>query len=63
MDVSNKGANMKIGINSDMGEGFGNYSICDDEALMGIVSIAREKKCARSRTLREIFVWGFYARV
>ena len=31
---------MKVGINSDMGEGFGNYSICDDEALMGIVSSA-----------------------
>ena len=31
---------MKVGINSDMGEGFGNYRICDDEALMGIVSSA-----------------------
>ncbi|MCK1281065.1 LamB/YcsF family protein [Bradyrhizobium sp. 61] len=31
---------MKIGINSDMGEGFGNYRICDDEALMGIISSA-----------------------
>src|SRR5437588_458767 len=31
---------MKIGINSDMGEGFGSYRICDDEALMGIISSA-----------------------
>ena len=31
---------MQIGINSDMVEGFGNYRICDDDALMGIVSSA-----------------------
>jgi UPF0271 protein len=42
MHVNNKedGSNMKVGINSDMGEGFGNYRICDDEALMGIISSA-----------------------
>lgn len=31
---------MKIDINSDMGEGFGVYQVCDDEALMGVVSSA-----------------------
>jgi UPF0271 protein len=31
---------MKIDINSDMGEGFGPYSLCDDEALMKVVSSA-----------------------
>lgn len=31
---------MKIDINSDMGEGFGPYSLCDDEALMQVVSSA-----------------------
>jgi 5-oxoprolinase (ATP-hydrolysing) subunit A len=31
---------MKIDLNSDMGEGFGPYSLCDDEALMDVVSSA-----------------------
>ncbi len=31
---------MKIDLNSDMGEGFGPYRLCDDEALMGVVSSA-----------------------
>jgi UPF0271 protein len=31
---------MKIDLNSDMGEGFGPYSLCDDEALMKVVSSA-----------------------
>lgn len=31
---------MKIGLNSDMGEGFGHYHIADDEALMKVVSSA-----------------------
>jgi UPF0271 protein len=31
---------MKIDINSDMGEGFGPYRLCDDEALMNVVSSA-----------------------
>ncbi|KAA6486259.1 LamB/YcsF family protein [Agrobacterium rhizogenes] len=31
---------MKIDLNSDMGEGFGPYRICDDEALMDVVSSA-----------------------
>jgi UPF0271 protein len=31
---------MKIDINSDMGEGFGVYQVCDDEALMQVVSSA-----------------------
>lgn len=31
---------MKIDVNSDMGEGFGPYSIGDDEALMDVVSSA-----------------------
>lgn len=31
---------MKIDINSDMGEGFGVYQLCDDEALMNLVSSA-----------------------
>ena len=31
---------MKIDINSDMGEGFGVYQLCDDAALMGVVSSA-----------------------
>lgn len=31
---------MKIDLNSDMGEGFGPYSLCDDEAMMKIVSSA-----------------------
>jgi UPF0271 protein len=31
---------MKIDINSDMGEGFGPYRLCDDEALMKVVSSA-----------------------
>lgn len=31
---------MKIDINSDMGEGFGPYSIADDAALMGLISSA-----------------------
>jgi UPF0271 protein len=33
-------ASMKIDLNSDMGEGFGPYKLCDDEALMGVVSSA-----------------------
>ncbi len=31
---------MKIDLNSDMGEGFGPYRLCDDEAMMKIVSTA-----------------------
>lgn len=31
---------MKIDINSDMGEGFGVYQVCDDHALMAVVSSA-----------------------
>jgi UPF0271 protein len=31
---------MKIDLNSDMGEGFGPYRLCDDEALMKVVSSA-----------------------
>lgn len=31
---------MKIDVNSDMGEGFGVYRVCDDEALMQVVSSA-----------------------
>jgi len=31
---------MKIDLNSDMGEGFGPYRLCDDEAMMGVVSSA-----------------------
>jgi UPF0271 protein len=31
---------MKIDLNSDMGEGFGVYKLCDDEALMDVVSSA-----------------------
>lgn len=31
---------MKIDVNSDMGEGFGVYQLCDDEALMKVVSSA-----------------------
>ncbi|SEI08745.1 UPF0271 protein [Rhizobium tibeticum] len=31
---------MKIDLNSDMGEGFGPYRLCDDEALMDVVSSA-----------------------
>lgn len=31
---------MKIDVNSDMGEGFGAYQLCDDAALMKIVSSA-----------------------
>ncbi|MBT9372950.1 5-oxoprolinase subunit PxpA [Rhizobium sp. CSW-27] len=31
---------MKIDLNSDMGEGFGPYRLCDDEAMMQIVSSA-----------------------
>lgn len=31
---------MKIDLNSDMGEGFGPYCLCDDEALMKVVSSA-----------------------
>lgn len=31
---------MKIGLNSDMGEGFGPYRVGDDAALMGVVSSA-----------------------
>ena len=31
---------MKIDLNSDMGEGFGVYKVCDDEQLMGVVSSA-----------------------
>lgn len=31
---------MKVDLNSDMGEGFGPYSLCDDEAMMGVVSSA-----------------------
>jgi UPF0271 protein len=31
---------MKIDVNSDMGEGFGPYRLCDDEALMKVVSSA-----------------------
>jgi len=31
---------MKIDLNSDMGEGFGPYRLCDDEAMMKIVSSA-----------------------
>ncbi|MGR9250644.1 5-oxoprolinase subunit PxpA [Rhizobium leguminosarum] len=31
---------MKIDLNSDMGEGFGPYRLCDDEAMMKLVSSA-----------------------
>lgn len=31
---------MKIDVNSDMGEGFGVYQLCDDSALMDKVSSA-----------------------
>jgi UPF0271 protein len=31
---------MKIDVNSDMGEGFGNWSVTDDDALMEVVSSA-----------------------
>ncbi|NIF23826.1 5-oxoprolinase subunit PxpA [Candidatus Pantoea multigeneris] len=31
---------MKIDVNSDMGEGFGVYQLCDDDAMMNIVSSA-----------------------
>ncbi len=31
---------MKIDVNSDMGEGFGVYKVCDDEQLMKVVSSA-----------------------
>ncbi|MGK9338515.1 5-oxoprolinase subunit PxpA [Sinorhizobium meliloti] len=31
---------MKIDLNSDMGEGFGPYRLCDDEAMMKVVSSA-----------------------
>ncbi|CAN7650363.1 5-oxoprolinase subunit PxpA [Neorhizobium sp. LjRoot104] len=31
---------MKIDLNSDMGEGFGPYRLCDDEAMMQVVSSA-----------------------
>ncbi|HEY0208855.1 5-oxoprolinase subunit PxpA [Acerihabitans sp.] len=31
---------MKIDVNSDMGEGFGVYQLCDDDALMRVVSSA-----------------------
>ncbi len=31
---------MKIDLNSDMGEGFGPYRLCDDEAMMRIISSA-----------------------
>ena len=31
---------MKIDVNSDMGEGFGVYQVCDDSALMDRVSSA-----------------------
>ena len=31
---------MKIDLNSDMGEGFGVYKVCDDEQLMSVVSSA-----------------------
>lgn len=31
---------MKIDLNSDMGEGFGPYRLCDDEAMMKIISSA-----------------------
>ncbi|MFE8147347.1 5-oxoprolinase subunit PxpA [Brenneria goodwinii] len=31
---------MKIDVNSDMGEGFGVYRLCDDDALMQVVSSA-----------------------
>jgi UPF0271 protein len=31
---------MKIDLNSDMGEGFGPYRLCDDEAMMRVVSSA-----------------------
>lgn len=31
---------MKIDLNSDMGEGFGVYKVCDDEQLMDVVSSA-----------------------
>lgn len=31
---------MKIDLNSDMGEGFGPYRLCDDDAMMGLVSSA-----------------------
>jgi 5-oxoprolinase (ATP-hydrolysing) subunit A len=31
---------MKIDLNSDMGEGFGHYRLCDDEAMMKLVSSA-----------------------
>ncbi|MCX8997294.1 LamB/YcsF family protein [Rhizobiaceae bacterium BDR2-2] len=31
---------MKVDLNSDMGEGFGPYRLCDDEAMMDVVSSA-----------------------
>lgn len=31
---------MQIGLNSDMGEGFGRYRVADDAALMGVISSA-----------------------
>ncbi|MCY1321348.1 hypothetical protein D9M68_224560 [compost metagenome] len=31
---------MKVDLNSDMGEGFGPYSLCDDEAMMDVVTSA-----------------------
>ncbi|QKO13385.1 hypothetical protein HAT91_01743 [Dickeya solani] len=31
---------MKIDVNADMGEGFGVYQLCDDAALMQVVSSA-----------------------
>ncbi|WP_027488378.1 5-oxoprolinase subunit PxpA [Allorhizobium undicola] len=31
---------MKVDLNSDMGEGFGPYRLCDDEAMMEVVSSA-----------------------
>lgn len=31
---------MKVDLNSDMGEGFGPYRLCDDEAMMNLVSSA-----------------------
>lgn len=31
---------MKVDLNSDMGEGFGPYSLCDDEAMMDVITSA-----------------------
>ena len=31
---------MQVDLNSDMGEGFGPYRLCDDEAMMDVVTSA-----------------------